>query len=440
MPAEQSLLQRLWDAGADRYITNLRRLKLFANKIAYSYDLIGTEVNFDDFVAIELIRDISPALYEAIRLNGEYFYDPGLAFETWGQRLHYDDKEDRKQRKEFYDRLKKLVPSESQYVFDLLALIFPSFAQIERESTRNRPTLGEQRDPEKEKRISHPRFFRQYFLFRVPPELFGQRQFEAFIAALRGADEEQAFSLFTENFVRLIDEEFKRWHFMHKIDLAFDEIGAVPARGLCRGMAAESSQWSRDAFEFDIAVRCTYKTLLKLKGSTERQDFLRNVIEASTSSLYTVYLPWIIEKNKEVDRTLLPEIEAVKPFVQQWMAKRYLVPDPPSVYDEFQSIDPNQVLFGWRRLGPTAEADQKKYLRNLLSTKPESLDKFLKLLFRPMMDDYSALREVFDYDEIADFIRANESKLDPEKVQEFWERYNRDKESAQPGTELDPEN
>src|SRR6185437_825449 len=115
-------------------------------------------------------------------------------------------------------------------------------------------------------------------------------------------------------------------------------------------------------------------TLLKLKSSTERQGFLRNVIEASTSSLYTVCLIWIIEKNKEVDRTVLPDIEAVKPFAQQWMAKRYLVPDPPSVYDEFKSIDPNQVLFGWRRLGPGAEADQRSYIRNLLSSSPESLD------------------------------------------------------------------
>lgn len=428
MANEQStFIGKLWEAGAGRRITNLRRLKLFGNKISYSLKIIGPEVNFEDFVVLELIRDISPRLYEEIFRHGEYFYDPRLAFETWGQQLHpLNDEEARKERKRFYDELKSALPADSQYAFSLLALIFPVYAEAVGGLSWGQRDEG---TFEQERRICHPRFFRQYFLFRVPPELFSEKDFSAFRSSLENADEESARRAFNEAFSKIREEEFKRWHFMHRIDLAFGEFTVAASRGVSRGMANNSSHWQRAALEFDIGVRCTYRTLLKISTGTERQSFLREIISDSTSSLYTVYIIWIIETNKDTDRSVLPDVEAVKTDVEKWMAARYLTPNPPSVYDEFEGIDPNQALFGWRRLSSQAEADQRQYLIKLLATSPESLNKFLNLLFRPMMNDYDVLRVLFDYDELAKLISANEPKLDPDKVKQFWETYNREKAS-----------
>src|SRR5438105_1364600 len=87
-------IDKLWDNGAGRYFTNLRRLRLFANKISYSLQITSGEVSFQDFLTLEVIRNIHPPLYDAIYHNGpNYFYDPSMAFETWGQRSHALDEE-----------------------------------------------------------------------------------------------------------------------------------------------------------------------------------------------------------------------------------------------------------------------------------------------------------------------------------------------------------
>ena len=430
-------IDELWESGADKYFTNLRRLKLFANKISYSMQVAGREVNFEDFIRLELIRDVYPPLYEFIYVNGEYFYDAGLAFETWGKQLDVLDKDKgRKRRAEFYDQLKKDVPSDKHYVFKIVAALFPFYAEYESHIGWGKPVRG---SSERERRISHPRFFRQYFEFRAPSELFSQRDFHKFSSSLKGASEEDALKTFNEIFTSIVNEDFKRWHFMHLIEGCLEAFEIPAARGLCRGMAHNASHWSRDAFEFDIGIRCSYETLVRIKDSTQRNSFLRALVDDSTSTLYTLYTIWVIEKDKDVDKSVLPDVDAVKPYVRKWMRAHYLVPNPPSVYVEFGSIDPNQVLFAWRRLGPDAESDQKEYVRNLLANSPASLDKFLQLLFRPMMDDYSVLKPFFDFDEIATFVKANEDKLNPEKVAEFRERYNRERSATAPkgAAELD---
>jgi hypothetical protein len=57
-PEFEKYIDRMWDKGARQYFSNLRRLKLFANKIAYSLQIVGGEVNFGDFIGIELVRSI----------------------------------------------------------------------------------------------------------------------------------------------------------------------------------------------------------------------------------------------------------------------------------------------------------------------------------------------------------------------------------------------
>jgi hypothetical protein len=419
-------VDRFWENGAAQYFTNLRRLKLFANKISYSLPLVGEEVNFQDFLAIELIRDIDATLYEFIYTHGEYFYDPRMAFETWGQQVHpLNDEKARKERAEFYEKLKNSVPADRQYVFSIVAGLFPLYAEAESRITWNKT---DELEGEKEKRIWHPRFFRQYFIFRVPPELFSQKEFNAFRSSIKTADADKAASEFSRRFSIMLNEDFKRWHFMHLIDMAFPEFAVDAARGLCIGMARNASVWSRDAFEFIIALRCTRETIAKINDSGGSQDFLRTCIRETTSDLYAVFLvSWVPE---DTSAPIQSELEKAKPYVKEQLRAHYLVRDPPSIFEQFQfgdpirNIDPNQFQFAWRQLGEDAEADQRLYLKTLLTEKPKNIDKFLRTMFRvEFMDDYTALKPLIDYKELFDLITANEDKLDPKNVRLFMKRY-----------------
>ena len=74
------------------------------------------------------------------------------------------------------------LPQDTRYVLRILGDLFPAVAEYRGEPGAKR---GDAPIIEKEKRIFHPRCFRQYFLLKVPSELFSQRDFDAFVSSLR---------------------------------------------------------------------------------------------------------------------------------------------------------------------------------------------------------------------------------------------------------------
>ena len=168
----------------------------------------------------------------------------------------------------------------------------------------------------------------------------------------------------------------------------------------------------------------------------------------SESDLYTLSLMSILEATID-DRSGLAEgerfralgfgsaeksrirtdIEDTKGYAKVRLGEHYLVPDAPSVFEQFGKtgmggVAPTWLMFAWRRLGADAEKDQETYLRNLFLRRPKDIDEFLKMMFRvDFIDDYSALKLLINYKELSDLITRNESFLDPTKVQEFRNRY-----------------
>jgi len=394
-------LEELWESGAGSYFTNLRRIKLFLNRINNSYEQIGSEININDFIRIELIRDIAPSVHEDIYRNPPYFYERDLAFEVaYTGDFLLDNEKGKQRRAAFYEKMMAAVPPDKQYVTKMLENLFPQFAKYTGDL---RPSHIYLTDCEKEKRIFHPRFFMQYFLLKVPSEYFSETDFKNFVASLKDTDELKAAEVFNKVFQTLLAEDFKRWHFMHRIENVFEDFELETKRGLCEGMAQNSSIWSSDAFELQIAFRCTRTVILGMSESSNRVQFLRAIIKESASDVYSHCVVWWLEKDAPAD--LLSVLAQVKPYFESQLRAHYLISDPPSVFEQFastnpkvQSIDSTQLLFGWRRLGTAAEADQQEYLRNLFTRHPHNLNAFLALLFRvEFLDDYTTLKPLIDY-------------------------------------------
>lgn len=446
-------LESIWEGGAGLYFGNLRRIKLFLNTITNSLERMGGEVNIEDFIRLELIRDIAPNLYEDIYRQPELFWNRDFAFEVaYKGPSPLDEKEAEKKRADHYDKLVTAVPARERYVFQLLEDLFPNFASYRQKHTTR--TL-DAKEAEKAKRIFHPRFFRQYFLLKVPSELFSQRELNAFVSSTKNLPEDKTAEEFNKMFLSIVKEEFKRWHFMHLIEYAFDQFDLPVKRGLCRGMARNSSLWTTDAFELMTAINLTRDTLRQIPDSAGRRGFLRNVVQDSVSDLYTLTLFWRLEDNlkekaaglpspdegfrvlgfpsseAEGNKNLLSDLKEMKNYLREHLRARYLRPDAPSVFEELRSlgsganrIEPAQVLFSWRNLGGNAEAEEREYLQGLLTRRPEDLDHFLSMMFRvDFIDDYTALKPLIDYKELAQLIALHEDKLDSKKVREFRQRY-----------------
>jgi len=422
-----------WESGLGLHFQNMRKIKLFFNTINRSLELIAHEVNVWDFVRLQLIRDISPALYGSVFRNHEYFWDRGLAFEHWSRGPQpFDENKAREWRADQYRQIEASVPAEKRQALDLLADLFPNFASYLHKSKKveNPP------DAEKNKRIFHPRHFWQYFLLKVPSELFPQKRFNEFMASVKHSDEETAAQAFTEVFRSIIAEDFKRWYFVHLIENRFDEFDQGPQKGLCRGMARNSKLWALDAFEFGTAVNCTYQTLGKIADSGPRQNFLKTIVRESVSDMYALILYWRLKKlAEEGNNALIPDIEAIKPAIVDQLQAHYLNDNPPSVFEQYgnlgsfgvNAIEPIQFLFSWQALGPDAKADARTYLRALLTAHPKDVDCFLRLMFRvDFLDDYSTLKALIDYQELSELVLRYETSLNPKKVTEFRKRYDTD--------------
>ena len=427
----QKSLSEIWGNGAGTYFQNPRRIKLFLNKISHSLERIGAEVNVRDFVRLELVRDIAPTIYEEIYLYPENFYDTDFAFEArFAGRDLLDDSKGKDRRAKFYNRIMDALPDDKQYVSQILEDLFPHFAAYKGKFGRQSISATE---AEEGKRLFHPRYFRQYFLLKVPSELFSQKEFDSFLSTVRNGSEEETIVTFNKTFRNLEEEDFKRWHFVHRIENVFDSFGPGVGRGLCRGLAQNSSIWSSDAFEFMIAVRCTRAALEKIKDNSERQSFLERLIRESTSTLYALLLVEILEKEA---RDVLPsDLQIIYDTLKRKLRERYLISNAPSVFEELKTdlgrIEPIQFLLAWKRLGPDGESGQRQYLLNLFTRRPTELNWFLRSMFRiDYMDDYTALKQLIDYDKLNDLIDANVSLLDSSKVEQFKARYNTERGTA----------
>jgi hypothetical protein len=426
-------VEQAWDGGLNQHFLNLRKIKVFFNRINRSLELIAHEVNVWDFVRLELIRDIVPGLYGLIFRNPNYFWEGGLAFEVWAKNpapLHEDKAS--KWRADFYKKNVEMIVGDREPVLQLLSDLFPAFAAYRRGS---KPETVSGPEAEKNRRLFHPRHFWQYFLLKVPSQLFPQKEFAGFVSSVQSLDEEKVARSFDKMFRSMRSEDFKRWYFMHLIENRFAEFGLRAKQGLCRGMARNSALWSLDAFELFTAVSCTHETLGMITSRTDRLKFLGNVIQESQSDLYALNLfRQLVEKEKEAQQKLTPELDEFVPILEQQLHSHYIRPDAPSVFEQYGNlgsganrIEPNQFLFSWQRLSPSANADAREYLRELFRRRPKDLDEFLKLMFRvDFIDDYTILKPLINYQELNELISQNANILDPNKVQKFKRRYDSD--------------
>src|SRR5712692_11551430 len=120
-------LRPLWEMYLKGYFSNLRRVKLFTNRLNRSLPIVGQEVNLRDFAMLEIVRMIEPVLYEEIFRNARYFMFARWTFTTWLQIVHPDEEEEQKRRNTYFDTLFKDLPRPPDgIVLALLKEIFPT--------------------------------------------------------------------------------------------------------------------------------------------------------------------------------------------------------------------------------------------------------------------------------------------------------------------------
>ena len=281
----------LWEMYLKTHFSNLRRVKLFTNRLNRSLPLVNQEVNLHDFVLLEMIRMINPVLYEEIYRNARYFMFPGWRFNTWLQILSPDEEEEKRKRKEYFDGLFADLPRPpAGIVLALFQEIFPSVEAYLTGSDIPVSISRNQDKAERERRIYHPGFFPRYFIFNVPSDLFGEKELSGFILSMNEKrDTAQCVGMLISKYKELEQLPMKRWDFLHRIRLSIGNFNPVALRALPVAIAdlSEALEQPEIAGEFDAitATRIVFDAVNCVQAD-EAAQLLEGVIRKAASDLF----------------------------------------------------------------------------------------------------------------------------------------------------------
>lgn len=425
----------LWRKHIRQNLSNLRKLKLFFNKIASTIGPIVHEINPFDFLLIELVRENAPEIYDRIYREGGFFFYARWTIETWPERPPFSDATEQQDFKRYYDGLLQGIEGEKREMIQgLLEALFPRFRKYTTAGSLTEP------DPIKsfsERRIYHPYFFPRYFIFSVPSDQFGEAEFHEFTTAL--AAEKNApgvTSEFREKFAGLQSGSLKRLHFLERLSSSMPTFGEVIAEGLATGVAQVSKQLEGDSFigESADARRIVLGTAKTQTSDVRRLNFLEEIINSAESDSFAAELVRFFIGTAEKDRAALGldkvEATAIKNYFRNRMKDKYQSGGGKSLFEEEKN--PVQTLFVWFNCGEEAQKEEREVLAREFEEKPQVIGKLINLVAWPGHPSYEgevgALDKLFPLPELKRYLdkygdRAFSTPEEEKAIQKLKERF-----------------
>jgi hypothetical protein len=384
-----------WELYIKGFITNLRRLKLFVNRINRTAPVVGHEVNLKDLVLLELVRMKDPVVYEEIYRNARYFIFATWRFTTWLQIVSPDEKEARKKRDAYFEVLFKDLPRPPEgIVLSLLEELFPSVNAYLRGRDISVGVGQNSEEAERQRRIFHPDFFPRYFIQHVPQELFGEKEMSSFIAAMNGhSDMASAIGQFKKKYTDLQDLPMKRWDFLRRVRTVLDRFDGNATKATALAVADLAERFESDevvSVEGTTARAVVLDVTKQLGNGGGAQKILEETLRRSTSDRFAteVLNDCSNKKAREIDWSTIDTNKLESVFCLR-MRARYLEGSY-SFFPIARSVD-IMPLGRWASCGSQGREDVHSYLRREFQARPSNIGAFLVWFFPavpidPMID------------------------------------------------------
>jgi hypothetical protein len=383
----------IWQTCVKRYITNLRRLSLFTNRLNRILPLIGNETNLKDLVLLELIRMINPVIYEEIFRNGPYFMFAGWRWTTMLQAVDIDEDEGKKQSAAYFERLFRELPRPPEGVLlGLLAEVFPTVEYYLKQSDVPGSVRNNQAAAERGRRVFHPDFFPRYFIFQVPQDLFGEKELTDFISTMNGKrDIRHSIATFKSKYASLHNLPMKSNHFLHRVNASIGRFDSVALQGLPVALAELSDQFDVDTVrQLDqiTAGRIVFSVANKLRDSSRAQSILESSIREAASDRFatevlneiTTARNHLLEEPSAIDKSKSEEV------FRDRMKSKYGPGGSASLFSN-ESLTDIVPLGRWALCGAEGRELVYDYLRREFRARHSNVGKFLiHVIRRP--EDY----------------------------------------------------
>jgi hypothetical protein len=383
----------LWATTLKGYFSNLRRVKLFTNRLTRSLPLVGAEVNLMDFVLLEIVRMMKPVLYEEIFRDARYFMFPQWRFITWLQVVSPDDKDAQRRRVSYFDELfRGLARPPEGIALALLKEIFPTVDAYLAGGDIPGSIANDQEKALLQRRIYHPEFFPRYFLFSVPSDLFGEKELTDFIAAMNDKkDVAQCVSVFKAKYGELQELPMKRWDFLSHVRTSLKRFSTAPKHALPVAISHLSAQLEEaeaaGSFDAMTGIRIVFGAINQLDGTVDAQILLEETIRDAASDFFAtrVLNESIARTNRLLKHEIVLDKHALEKTFCDRMTKRYELGGALSFFPKEGRPD-IAPLGRWALCGADGQEQVHRYLRREFVSAHWKIGRFLSYFF-PRPDD-----------------------------------------------------
>jgi len=407
----------LWQVHLSHYFSNLRRIKLFLNRIATAIVPIAKEICLADFILLEIIRDVAPDIYEGIYVHRRYFFYGEWMIETWPERLHPDDAKETELRKQFLDGLLHPLDSAKRtLVTELLCELFPAVREYRGDALARG---GSSLEAKKGRRIFHPAFFPRYFIFGVQSDAFGEAEFDDLESDLKKCKGiESCKQHFKGVFETLPEESRRRWDLLDQLAIKIDRFGLLQAESVGVALAELSDRIQPPLLslgEAEAARRIIFVVANLLASSSKVQQFLEQTIRASAADYFALLIIAACKdpsKNEILTQWEHVNVDRLHQSFRERMRDKYFKGGAASIFDVQNQKGAIRSLKAWLTAGGSEEIGS--YLTDEFRRRPRSLGTLLLLMF-PTEESSTqlhlrALSELYPLAQIENWLNEHGSK------------------------------
>lgn len=386
----------LWRHNFTPALSNVRKMKRYFNGLKASYGLVQGEVDLVDFMAIELLRQIEPAIYDKVFQQRKFFYYPSWDIEHWRDRVDVIEATGRALHVKAFDSVfHRLNETQKEFAKSLLGEIFPKVKDYD---TGDAIDLkgGDETEAEKAKRIFHPSLFMIYFSLHVPEGYYAAEEYDRLSQSVADMDQTAAENYFCGYLKEM--NSLKRMRFLDRV-VAFPQRFRDPAaKGLAVALARESNLLEGDDVfglgDFGSSRRLVLVIANRFATSDLITDILKQVIDKSSSDGFAQTILQFgtdREHNKIFQDWSHVNDDVLKAEFAARMKRRYFKGGPSSIYSQPNHRD-WQSLITWYRINP---ADVREYLTDEFERRPVNIGKHL-LWLRPSIAHSADSKKVVD--------------------------------------------
>ena len=393
-----------------KFFKTLRRVKRYINGLRSTLPLVKNEVNLYDFLILEIIRNFFPKIYDDIWRN-PWSYLPI----KWDIKHYFSSpfasgvNEDKKY-EIIQNHISNIVAGEKdeEIIKGLLKSLF-----FEVENSLDQHQFGQKYSVETyrvEKRITHPKCFKKYFMLKVPSSEISDEFIEATLALWYSIKDTEKENVISETIFDL-QEKSMLSKFFNMLIVFVDKIPQEAIHEIIRVIYKNAGKFSKEGagnFESSEYLN-SIKLLLSLVNNKIKKDKIHSILEETVMNIPCIYSAILVvgfcQKRGGGSFYNIYESANLNKLQNEVAnrSKKYFVDEKRDIFEEFSEKDGRWifVLYQWGSNWDSFEGENNKIVNDyVLSLIKGNAKKFVTFLISQKGDAFFD-KTVFNLKEIS---------------------------------------